>query len=415
MLIINCPKCRHEIEIPADKLGETVTCDSCKTSFPAGSAPDNEASHASFSEDVLAENEAIHAESRTGSTAGEESCSAVSEGGNAGMKHAPLSGGFRNLRGGNAEESGPAGGDDPSGRKTVSSGCVYVPRSNASLVVCYELFTSLFLSMVVILFQMNAENLADGTGMILFSFLFLPLFICFYFLSHSLGERGSVFALELVLLFLPFVNVLCILFIVGKSIVAMESDAIHLGSGTRCARLLRCNALVLLPVFLMISVFFLFQPQEKEKFICMECGIQIEKTSIPLPFSQELSFSSCRSDAFSKVLDPEHRCAHAGERFRISEETYYPVKMFRPLHGHRSFFIVATGPRTKEDAFRDFVKQYWEEMGEDSFLYSFLGDCAADSYVRRMVSARLDPDEIDCFEDDYKKYRRFGEKAVMRR
>ena len=57
MLKIVCPRCKCEVEISEDKLGEVVTCDSCKKPFRASRAFVSEAAPPPSASDAPAENE----------------------------------------------------------------------------------------------------------------------------------------------------------------------------------------------------------------------------------------------------------------------------------------------------------------------------------------------------------------------
>ena len=208
MLKIICPKCKHEVEISGDKLGEVVTCDSSKKPFVAGSVPDNKSSHATFRAEVPAGNGALS---------------------------------------GNGEK-----------KSEKHSGNVYVPQSTPFFIVCYELFFTPAL-FFVFFFVNNFTSIFFpfyANTIIYVAIVFVVLQFLFVMLLISMKESVLDLLVQLLISSLiPVVALFLWFLVLGRSIFAMKSDAIHCKDRNECKKFILYIVLILLPFLISLIAF----------------------------------------------------------------------------------------------------------------------------------------------------------------
>ena len=294
MLKINCPKCRREIEISADKLGETVTCDFCKNSFVAGSSP------------------------LRGDSAG--------NGEMEGRSAEPLS--------------------DGKFREIDYKGTFYSLQVLWQLKKHFSRFAFLLLFLIACFTAI--ENRAEDINMsipltfvfflLLFMLTFILLFVSYSELLSALQEHGYRRTVCLVLYWFPlfmFILMVCLridfasyvyllfvvapliadfvllLFFMIKAVLILKSARVLPDKGNLFVRTLKRYSFVLFPLFIFLLVsFVLFGSVRPENNLCKNCGIWIEKENICVSGISLFSLPKYKPTAFSRFLDPEHQCSH---------------------------------------------------------------------------------------------------------
>ena len=391
---IICPKCRCEMDVPTDKLGETVTCDSCKTVFVAGSSVRS----GGFEDGVT-----------VGDSAG------------------PLSDGkFKEIE-----------------YKGISYSLQKIRQLNRRFCV----FTSLFLLQIIFFFatfyylwksipKMHGMNRLSEMGwlfvvpLILFVLGYFILFEAYVMLLKALQVSGSLFRwgqwlyLLVPIVFIsacgmkePFVVLVVVFFVV----VFLADIIFRVFFTIKAARILNSAkeipseknffirtmkrhscGLILMAVSLFALIFF-FGSEKNETGLCKNCGIWTDTDSVCFFGKRLLSFSSnYKPTAYSRFLDPEHQCFHHdGEVIRSEEERFLVEFLLSSKSSKKSFphsINVRDPELQRKEEIRDNVKKYIENpvsIQPDSPLYRYLCEKNSKSLARRMIVFDLTSEEIE--------------------
>ena len=406
------------IELPEEKLGEVVTCDSCKNSF-------------------------------------------VSEG--------------------VCEEDHPDNG-------VVYQRRVYSMKSILQIRMWFHAFFVVFLIQCVLLtclpvFSVPGSSsdysaLSSNYSFFLFIFLLFLLFVSFMLLLRALKKSVPLILLDALLILAPILlyelcllddaaascwldiayvmAAFCLLEIIRsscKAIVILNASRKHSSPKSSLsvsaywrgfAGTVRRNAgkLVVLSFALFISAFFLGDHKSK-LFYCRDCGIGIEEKDYVL-WGEYTSFGQ---NAYSRFLDPEHRCNHSRKVNITGAEDYDLPGTIVEVVDHRpdidyyyedkhtimvgDFPFVFSEGETERHEFHDYqreseirqetiksyMKTYMKKRGKRSSYYGFLCEVEKQDpyfrpYIRNMLSGQLDRADLDHLEDEYAKYRRNPSKYV---
>ena len=423
MLKINCPHCKKEIEVSEEKLGEVVTCDSCKNSFVAESV---------------------------------------------------------------CEADHPDNG-------VVYKRKVYSMKSIRQIRMWFHAFFVVFLIQCVLLtclpvFSVPGSSsdysasssdysaLSSNYSFFLFIFVLLFLFVSFMLLLRALKESVPLILLDALLILAPiFLYELCLLddaaafcwldiaYVMAafclleiirsscKAIVILNASRKHSSSKSSwsvsaCWRgfagTVRRNAgkLVVLSFALFISAIFLGDHKSKI-FYCRDCGIGIEEKDYVL-WGEYTSFGQ---NAYSRFLDPEHRCNHSRKVNITGAEDYdltgsildvvghrpdidyydrhtimvgdYPFSFFDGETEHHEYHDYQRESEIRQEMIKRYMKTYMKKRGKRSSYYGFLCEVEKQDpyfrpYIRSMLSGQLDRADLDHLDDEYAKYRRNPSKYV---
>ena len=316
MLKINCPKCRREIELPEEKLGEVVTCDSCKTYF--------------VTERVLADDQPS-APSGSGYVPEKDAVP---------LLFSIISGEFKEI-----ERNGKS-----FPRKTLL-------RLNRRFCVFTVLFLVQLACMITII---NNFIIRDAVSVlpfisVLLVLLTIPLSVVYAMLLRAMQVSRRQLILSLSVFWLvPGLFVVCVARSKFSSIASavlgilllidillrlsnMFKTAAILREakdlpfrGNRFVRTMKRYSFLHFPllVFLLVSV-IIFGSVKREIALCANCEVCIDRIVVYYLGAPLLSFSQKTPTRFTGALDPEHQCRH---RFKkktpSSKEEYFFLNPF---------------------------------------------------------------------------------------
>ena len=386
MLKINCPHCKKEIEVSEDKLGEVAFCDSCKTSFVAGSSPDRESEPSTSSDGKSRE----HLQSDAPEVEYDGAFYSLKTFRRLNRRFIAFSSFFllevicfialyfhmvRNL-------NHPFGG---------GSSVNPMVAGDAFLVI----FIPLFVSYLLLLRTLRVFDPSIGRlGLYLYWLVPFMTVVC-----GVLQAQGPVFALLVIPMFIADIGYLLYYFSKASRILKSARAVVHSG-GNPFVRGLKRYSFVLFPLLVsLFAMIFFFGSKKYEAGLCRNCGIWTDRDSICF-LGMNLCFSSeYKPTAFSKYLDPEHRCPHYGGKTYLSGKVTFMLELLGVkdhvrggtyCHSMSAYFL-------RRDHLRDFLKKYSNISDDNSSLYRFLCEKDSTDYVRRLISDDLTSEEEEEF------------------
>ena len=233
-----------------------------------------------------------------------------------------------------------------------------------------------------------------------FSYLFVPLF---FFVAKDIRFSFPYNAMFYCFITIVFLDLFFLLFSWIKAAIVLRTVTVSYEEGNRSSRMVKRYSFLLLPlsISLILSIVCLGSMRE-ETCLCRNCGIWGKTNSICFLSIKLVSFPSYRQTAFSKNLDPEHRCRHRNGKRYISWDVHYLIRPGGIGHvlERGTYYLPPLDYNYKNAEIEKYTNDY-SNINDKSFLYRFL--CAKDSpdYAHRLISLELTPDETDEF------YRRF--------
>lgn len=381
----NCPHCKKEIEISEDKLGEVVTCDSCKTSFVAGSSTVRGSEPSGASDEKTGE----HLQSDA--------------------RDVEFNGAFYPLKTFRRLNRRFIAFSSLILLEIISFIAFWFHAARGVLVYTYggggssasfmaasisfvALFIPLFVSYLLLLRVLREFDLpANRLPLYLYWFVPIMLVVC-------ASLRANVFSLLVIPVFIADICYLVSYF--AKAVrILLSARVVVPARGNPFVRGMKRYSFVLFPllVILLSSAFFLGS-QEKDARLCRNCGIWIDRDSICFLGGRLQSTSKYKPTVFSKYLDPEHRCSyHEGKTYLSGEETFMLDLLGVKERSKRGMYYHSiTASSVRRGHIRDFLKNY-SNIRDNSTLYQFLCEKDSPDYVRRLISFDLTSEEEEEF------------------
>lgn len=341
MLKINCPKCRREIEIPAEKIGEVASCEFCRAYFVTERVRTGDQPSAPSDPECVPEKDTSFVSSS-------------------------MSGDFKGIEYGGGFFSGEAI------LRLNRRFCVF------TVLVLFQLACLIAIVNPGIIDVVDSEIPLVACFMILLTFV--PLSVVYAMLLRAMQVSGRRYKLSLSVFWLIPPLLVVRVFMPGKSafipgavpvllllvdIILRLSNLLQAAAilkaakdlpfrGNRFVRTMKRCSFLSLPLlfFLLVSVFFLGSVK-RETFLCSACEIYVETNTVCFLGAPLLTFSQKTPTRDTESLDPEHRCRHRiGRASSSSDVEYY---FLRPvIHD----IILVVKPKSDSTDFLNEIPHY---------------------------------------------------------